>query len=447
MNTLPQLLFKPVDIASIVFVRIAFGIILFINIVGYLYYDFATAVWVEPEFLFKYWGFGWVDVLPAQYLYVLIFIVALSALFISIGFLYRISTVIFFLGFSYLFLLEQSMYLNHYYLVILVALLFIFIPANRSFSVDALIWPGIRSNTINAWCLWILMFQIGVVYFFGGLAKLNPDWLRGWPLWMWLNQGYIGSSEHKVFFVYFVAYFGLLFDLFIVPLLLYRRTRLLGFMLAIAFHITNKLLFNIGIFPYLSLVLTTLYFSPSWPRKLLSSEMPQIKVRNNIEQTNTLSSIQKVTLFFLTIYIAFQVLFPLRHFLYPGYVSWTEEGHKFSWHMKLRDKKGSIKFYIRDPIRNKEWELNPSVYLNARQKRMVSTRPYMMIQFAHFMEEQFRALGYKDVEVRVNARVSLNGRKKQIIIDPNVDLTMHRHTIRHSPWIMPLVEPLRDKNH
>jgi len=47
------------------------------------------------------------------------------------------------------------------------------------------------------------------------------------------------------------------------------------------------------------------------------------------------------------------------------------------------------------------------------------------------------------VEVRVKAKVSLNGRRKQLIIDPNTDLTMYNDSLMPAEWILPLTKPLR----
>ncbi len=80
--------------------------------------------------------------------------------------------------------------------------------------------------------------------------------------------------------------------------------------------------------------------------------------------------------------------------------------------MKLRDKYGSITYQIRDPKTGNTWDLTPEIYLTKRQKRMLAARPYLAIQFAHYIEEQFKIKGFENVEVRVKAKVSLNGRRK-----------------------------------
>jgi len=443
LNKIITSLLRPVDISSIVFFRIVFGIILFLQVGAYIFSGYVDQIWIEPDYHFKYYGFHWVGVLTGNYLYSVVAIVSISALFIAIGFLYRISALLFFIGFTYLFLLEQSTYLNHYYLIILISFLLNFIPAHRYFSIDSLIWPHLRCRWISSWCIWILMFQIGLVYIFGGLAKINWDWLHGWPLRIWLDEGYIGTHPDKEFFVYLVSYAGLLFDLLIIPLLLFRKTRIFGFLLALIFHLTNKALFNIGIFPYISLAMTTLYFSPDWPRKLFNNNFitEQFADYKSLK-FESLKKSQQLLLLFLALYIFIQIFIPLRHLLYRGNVSWTEEGHNFAWHMKLRDKNGSITFNIRDPKTGNVWELNPQIYLTKRQKSKLATRPYLAIQFAHYIEEQFNGMGYKNVEVRAKAKVSLNGRKKQLIIDPNIDLTMYEDSIMPAQWILPLTKPL-----
>ena len=444
MDKLLTSLFKPIDISSIVFFRVLFGILLFLQVGSYLFTGYIDQIWLEPDYHFKYYGFHWVKVLPSDYMYALVTGVSVSALFIALGFLYRISTVIFFLGFSYLFLLEQAVYLNHYYFVILVSFILVFIPANRCFSIDSLIWPRIKNVWISSWCLWLLIFQISVVYIFGGIAKLNMDWLQGWPLWIWLNESNIGSYN-KEFLVYALSYGGLLFDLLIVPLMLYRRTRVFGFILAVVFHMTNRLLFNIGIFPYFSIVMTTLYFSPDWPRKMIGSFLPPVQIPpQRAVKFPDLKPGERTVLIVLSVFVAFQVVMPLRHFFYPGNVSWTEEGHNFAWHMKLRDKSGKITFEIRDPKTGNKWDLDPEIYLTKRQRHKMATRPYLAMQFAHYIEDQFKEMGYENVEVTAKARVSLNGRKKQTIIDPNVDLTMYKDSLMPAHWILPLTKPLKE---
>lgn len=143
------------------------------------------AFWVEPAFHFTYYGFGWIQPWPGIGMYVHFAALAVLALLVALGLFYRMSIALFCVGFTYVFMLDQTAYQNHFYLVCLLSFLMIFVPANRVFSLDAMRRPG--GETVPAWSLWILRFQMGVVYFFGGIAKLNGDWLRGEPMTIWLS--------------------------------------------------------------------------------------------------------------------------------------------------------------------------------------------------------------------------------------------------------------------
>jgi hypothetical protein len=62
------------------------------------------------------------------------------------------------------------------------------------------------------WNLFILKFQVFVVYFFGRIAKINPDWLQGEPLRHWLDPDELPIIDGWLNFemwVYFFSYGGL----------------------------------------------------------------------------------------------------------------------------------------------------------------------------------------------------------------------------------------------
>lgn len=423
---------RPVDIASTVVFRIAFGAIMFWEVWRYLYFDRIEHHFINTLFSFKYYGFEWVHAWPGNGMYWHFYLLGALAAMITTGLLYRLAAPLFFLGFTYIFLLDQSLYLNHFYLICLISFILIFIPANRAFSLDSLLRPSIHSDTIPVWCVWLLRFQVAIPYFFGGVAKLNHDWLTGSPLRDWLaKRGHyqvIGDFLQTEGGAYFFSYGGLLLDLFIVPFLLWRKTRVPAFILAILFHLTNAWIFNIGIFPWTMIAATTIFFEPDWPRRLLGIRNP------SIFQTAKVSYSQVVL---LAVFCLLQILVPLRHFLYPGTVHWTEEGHRFAWHMKLRDKKGTTRFKLIYPKTNRVVMIDPRQFLNRRQYGKMSTRPDMTLQFAHFLSKRFGTDGEKP-EVYVDSRVSLNGRPPQPLIDPDVDLASEERNLRHAEWIISL---------
>ena len=155
---------------------------------------------------------------PGRGMYIHFYVLGIATACIMVGFLYRIAAPIFFLAFTYLFLLEQARYLNHFYLVCLISFLMCFLPAERSFSVDALLRRNIRSDTVLGWTLWLLRAQLGIPFFYGGIAKLNSDWVSGGePMQIWLRPltkdptfGHLFATN---WVVYGFAIGGLLLDL------------------------------------------------------------------------------------------------------------------------------------------------------------------------------------------------------------------------------------------
>lgn len=428
-------LFKPIDIASLVYFRIVFGLILAIEVVRFFVHGWIQDDYIDPVFHFTYFGFEWVKPWPGIGMYLHFLLMGAAALFMAAGLFYRVAACVTFLTFTYVFLLEQAAYLNHWYLMCLLAFLMIFIPAHRGLSVDAMMRRKLRSDYVPAWTLWLLLGQLSVVYIYGGIAKLNGDWMRGEPMRAWLmgrtDIPVIGPLLDHEWFVLLLNHGGLAFDLFIVPLLLWRRTRWFALIWAAGFHLLNSQFFNIGVFPWLMLAATLLYFPPEWPRKLW--RLPR-------RRASPVFAASPVIVALIAVYVLLQVLVPIRYVLYPGSVHWTEEGHRFAWHMKLRSKNARAKFFVTDPAANKTWEVKPRDYLTSFQASKMPPRPDMILQFAHFLARQQAAEKGIDhpLEVRVLATASLHGREKQLLIDPSVNLATERRSLAHARWIVPL---------
>lgn len=440
-NTILQKLFEPSDIAILVYFRIIFGAIMLWEVFRYFEHDWIDKYWIEPTFHFTYYGFDWLRPWPGDGMYFHFIAIGILSVCIMIGFKYRISTILFFFAFSYMFLLEESRYLNHFYLISLVSFVMMFVPAHKALSFDSWWNKKIRTDFVPAWSLWLLRIQIGVTYFFGGVAKINEDWLNGNPLRFWLADRadtfpILGQFFTEEWFVFFFAYSALLMDLVAVPFLLWKRSRIFAYGILVLFHVLNSQLFSLGIFPWFMIFATLIFFDPSWPRiffkKFKTARKPQIRV-------SSLTKNQKIVLSLFLIFIIFQVAMPLRHYAYPGNVSWTEEGHNFSWHMKLRDKDTTyIEFFATDPKTGETWSIDHYEDLTERQVSKMSTRPHMILQYSHFIAENLREEGYDDIEIRVKVISSLNGRESQSLIDPNVNLAEHPVTILPKSWIVPL---------
>jgi len=452
-------LFEQVDISSLVFFRIAFGLLSLRWVQLYLHHkqvingkvlivDFVKRYYIEPDIHFKYYGFGWVDPWPGDFMYWHFYALAACCVCIALGLFYRFSMVLFFLGFTYVFLLEQARYLNHYYFMCLLSFLMIFIPANRAFSLDALFRPKIRSQTAPAWMVWILRFQFGVVYFYAGVAKLNWDWLSGSTVEMLMGKR--GVTDPAMIMAMTVV--GLLFDLCVVPLLLYKPTRWFALAAAIVFNVTNAYTFHIDIFPWLMLSGTMLFFSPGWPRQVASwiLTIPGKIQTPPVDTSSGFNTRQKLTLVLLGIYAAFQLLIPLRHHLYPGDANWNCDGHQFAWRMLLREKHPTTYVFRYTCTRDGKPEsgviglIPPWAKVKAQdhwQIRKMLTTPDMILQFAHMQAERLRREGSENIDIRSVVNVRLTGRPAQPLVDPDVNLAEEpRRWITPYPWVLPLKE-------
>ena len=438
--------FAPVDIASLVFFRIAFGLLMIWEVWLYLSRDWIGLLWIRPRFLFKFYGFSWVHPWPGNGLYIHWIVLGVLALFITVGFLCRVSAVLFFVGFTYTFLLDEANYLNHVYLMCLFSFLLIFVPAHRALSVDAWLHARVRSPLIPAWALWMLRTQMGIVYFYGGIAKLSPDWLHGELLRSRLAEHtdfpLVGRFFREEWAVYTMSYGSLLFDLLVVPFLLWRRTRLAAFCTAVLFNAMNARLFNIYVFPWLALAATALFFSPNWPRRILSifgAKKPEAMATKPMGGPLVR---QRIVLSLVFVYIAIQVLVPLRHFLYRGGIEWTLAEHRFSWRMLLVSQRMRAFFYVTDPNSGRTLQVPPRAFLTQRQTDRMAWRPDMVLQFAHYLAETMPRAGPLPLRVEVRALVSLNGRRPQLFIDENVDLAAEERTFGRPRWLLEIHDPL-----
>ncbi|MPZ48120.1 MAG: vitamin K-dependent gamma-carboxylase [Dehalococcoidia bacterium] len=436
-------LLNPVDIASIVFFRIFFGIVSFWHV-----WEQVPGVkreYIDPDFHFSHFGLSFIHPLPGELMNVVFLAMAASTIFIALGFYYRWAAAAFFLLHTYAFLIDQSGYWNHYYLTSLIAFLMIFVPAHRAFSLDVARGAVRQSDFVPAWTLWILRAQMGITYFFAGLAKINSEWMAGRPMDHYLenHQDFplIGRFFTEPLVMDLATYLGMSFDLLVLPLLLWKPTRYFAMAAVVGFHLFNSLIFNIEVFPWLAIAATLLFLEPGWPRlgnqwrRLTETPGPDL-----VPVRTGLSNPQKAIAGVLAVYFLVQVLMPLRHYAYPGNTEWTSEGYFFSWRMLLADKEGRIQFHIRDKATGDVCRIDVGSYVAGYQASKLSERPDMMVQFANRVADRYMTLRGQDIEVYAWSEVTLNGRPYLGFIDPTVDLTQEERSLGHHSWIIPLDE-------
>ena len=446
-------LIEPVDIAWLVAFRVLFGAVMFVGMLRFIQSGWIDRFYDQPVFFFKYWGFSWVPVAPVATIYAIYIGLAVLALFIAVGFLYRLSVGLFAVGFTYTELLDVTNYLNHYYLVTLLCVLLCALPAHRAFSLDVWLRPALRASRVPGWTLWLLRFQIAVVYGFAGLAKLNSDWLLyAQPLEIWLRARtetpLVGGLFDELWVAYFFSWAGFLYDSTIVIWLSWRRTRPYAYLAVLFFHTMTHVLFNIGLFPFIMTVGALVFFAPSWPRRFSglgrrlfrsAADGRECSTDGPVALTTRRPRLRQLGFAVMAVYCLFQVLVPLRHYAYPGDVAWNEEGMRWSWKVMLREKHGSVTYFVHFPDTGRVLQVPPRYYLDSRQEREMAGQPDLILQLAHHIADEFRARGYPGVEVHAEALVSWNGRPAAHLIDPDVDLARIDDGLARKHWV--LAEP------
>lgn len=429
--------FERRDLAGLAAFRILFGAMMCFGVVRFVAQGWIETVFVEPEFFFKYPGLAWLEVPGPDLLYAEFIALAVLAFCISIGLFYRVAIVAFGLGFLHVQLLDVTNYLNHYYLVVLLCGLMSLMPLSGIWSVDARLFG--RRSTAPGWMTDLLRAQVAIVYIFAGLAKLEADWLlHAQPLNLWLNARdelpLVGGLFGELWFAYAMSWAGFLYDLTIPLWLSLERTRRFAYLAVVVFHAFTLALFDIGMFPAIMVISTTVFFSSDWPRRFLRAGSPVFLELGPVASPGPFLRLAPILVFAL--YLAFQVAFPLRHYRAAGTVLWNEVGMRYAWKVMVREKNGSVEYRVRDAKTGRSWHVNPRRYLDLRQTMEMSGQPDLIAQLAHHVAHDFRRRGVDRVEVFVDAWVSLNGRKPSRLIAPDVDL-LRVGGLDPTAWILP----------
>jgi vitamin K-dependent gamma-carboxylase len=455
MKTWIELIIKrldtPTDTASIVLLRIVFGLLMFWEMTRYYYNGWIRELYVKPQFYFQYEWFQWLKPLPEEAMYLLFASLAILSLMITLGLFYRISTILFFLGFSYFFLLERAIYNNHYYLICMLSLMLTLAPLHKSWSLDVLRGSVAHKDKLPALWLWIFRLHMGIVYFYGGIAKFDHDWLNGLASQILMGEGNRGTFLEPLmqyeWVPYIYAWSGMLFDLLIPFLMLWKRTRNLAFLSVIIFHTTNNFVFSIGVFPMLALMLTLIYYDAGFPRRIVPNKIKiwvsGVYRKRLLERNQAISASHSQTrpLFFafLGIYFLIQLLIPFRHLTYPGWTTWHEEGHDFAWRMMLRQKTSRMTFNVTHPVTGEQRYAEPEDYLNFLQLKLMGN-PRLLLQFAHHLDSLVQKNAGFDPIITARFEVSMNGREFRYLVDPNVDLSEIPKFEPSFLWVKPFGE-------
>ncbi len=430
-------LFTQIDNSALIIFRVFFGFLIAAEAIGAIFTGWVRKTLVEPQFTFSFIQFDFLQPLPGYGMYVYFAIMGLVGILVMIGYKYRWSIIAYTILWAGVYFMQKASYNNHYYLLLLLCMMMSILPAGNYFSLDVKLNPSLKKIAMPRWCVLIIIAQLWIVYTYASVAKLYPDWLsyRVAKNLMVSRAHYpiVGDLLQEHWTHVSITYFGILFDLLIIPLLLWKRTRVAAFFISIFFHLFNSIVFQIGIFPYMSLAFSVFFFSKETIHRIFMKKK-EFYTGNEI----IVPSYKKWLIPVMIIWFTIQITLPVRHWLIPGDVLWTEEGHRMSWRMMLRGRSGITSFYIvdkNDPEAKKKL-ISKRQYLSRKQLRLANSKPDAMWQFAQYLKKKYKAEG-KDIAVYVKSKVSVNGKKRKLYIDPNVDLaSVSWNHLSTNPWIL-----------
>ncbi len=426
---------QSVEGCSLAVLRIALGTIAAFSALRIWANGWIDTLYVSPNHL-RYPLMAWVPTPDRSGVVLLLFIVVLSSVALACGWHTRGAACFLLISFGWLEFIDVSTYLNHYWFVTMTTALMLVAPVDTCFAVRP------TDRAVHPW--WIVVFRIhvGAVYAFAGLAKLHSDWIQdAVPLRWWLparsELPFIGGLLEQRPTAYLLSWAGAIFDLSIVFALCWKRTRLVAWFILIAFHISTWILFPIGVFPWLMIAMSTIFFNPGWPRYISQRALHRFNLPDRAPkqswQSTLLPSRRKHSVL-LAAWIMIVVLLPLRHHVVPGDARWTMEGYRFSWNVLLTERSGSVQFHIVNQARTTTITTDAKELFTPLQWSTMANDPELIRQTAHLLARQ---RGTKGSSVFVDAFVSLNGRRAVRIIDPTVDLAAEPYRALGQPWILP----------
>lgn len=428
---------RPIDNSALVLFRVFYGFLVACEAFGAILTGWVKDVFITPQFTFTFIGFEFLQPLPGVGMYVYFFFMGICGLFIMLGYRYRLAAFSFALLWTGVYLMQKSSYNNHYYLLMLLAYIMAFLPAHKYLSIDALRRPNLKMQIMPNGIRWFIIAQLFIVYTYASIAKMSEGWVNLSFIEVLMatkkNMPLVGDLLQERWVHVVVAAYGLVFDLLVIPALLWHKTRKLFFMLSLFFHLFNSAVLQIGIFPYLSLAFCLFFFPTEVLRKVFKLPKSQSRISDGSFYVTT--SFRLGTFLGLG-YLTVQMLLPIRHHFIKGDVLWTEEGHRLSWRMMLRTRSGYARIKVVDKATGQDVFINLKDYVSPKQERQVYSYPDFAWQFAQKLKRDYESKG-KEVSVYFDGKVSVSGGTYRPLIDPTIDLASAPwYHFKHNPWII-----------
>ena len=424
---LKQLLNKQVNNVSLTLFRVLFGLVLAAEGFGAILTGWVNDVYVDTAYNFQFFGFEWLGIFHGTPMYLVFMGLGTCGVMMALGYRYRVASFGYAVLWSITYLGQKSSYNNHYYLMFLLTWMSVFIPANRRFSLDVKQDRVEPSNQLPFYLNYFYVMMFAVVYFYAAKNKIYPDWLDGRFIALSTKDSFIhqipilGEVIKQSWYPVLVAWCAILYDGLVIPALIWKRSRKLAIIFSVIFHIYTSIVYQVGVFPYMSLAILMFFVSDNWLEKWIGP---------GIEGSYRKKWAMSLNIFLIILSLHF--LIPLRHHLIPGNVFYTEEGHRCSWRMMLRSKSGYVKIKVIrangdvDYIKYKD-------SLSPKQRRLLYKCPDVLYTYVQKVKKEYPG---EDIKIHADVRVGLNGRSYKQLVSPEVDLSKVKwNYFWHNDWV------------
>lgn len=408
----------------------------------YIRIDYAFQFMAGPEILFSYPYFEFVQPLPVDLLRGIQWLMLLSAVLMTAGLFTRWASGFFFISFSYFTLIDKTLFNNHLYLFMLLALLFAFVDSERCYSLRNRFRAKPVPPYVESWQIYVFRFMVFLVYFYGGVMKLDREWLSGNIAESALIAKGVGDMP---LLNAFFTYGGVGYDLLIGFLLLYKPTRAVAVVFVLFFNLTNHfyLFDDIGIFPFTMIACTVVFFDPERTAHFMNrlTGAPAVRKKDRPKPAAATWDWRKKWIATgLGFFLAFQLLFPFRYLLFTDNPEWSGIAERFSWRMKMQTRAvDRFEMTIQDLPNGQPQPVTHEAFLSFNQLKHLTNDPYNIIQLSQYLAEEAKRRGMKNPTVRADVRVRYNRRPPQPMIVTEAPLEQQTiDPFAPQNWLVPL---------
>lgn len=438
MSRVENFMKQPIPAYGLAVFRILLGILLSINLYGYIQMGLVEHGIMAPKLMLTYDGFEFIKPYSTGFMNGILYVALGSAILITLGLFTRVAAVFYFITHTYLLFIDAFIFNNHIYLFSLLGFWLIFVDSDKVLSLRRLIFKTDKADIfIPTWHVAILAAHFFIAYFYGGLTKFNSEWLlRQEPMRSaLLAKAHMWPILKNEAVVYFFTYGGLIVDLALGFLLIFKRTRWIGVTIVLLFNLTNAIIFrDIDIFPFVMITSLVLFFN-QWTVAKWFKITPPAEVISNVH-----FDLKPAMKIFIYSYLVFQLLFPLRFIVLPNPVDWSGIANKFSWRMKVQARNlEECYFVVEDAKSDIKYNVNPGQFLHTEQVGMLGKDARLPVKVARYLAKESKKFNVKEPIVRAFIKLSYNGHPSQYYLNTDYDLTKVQYSaFKKLEYLMPL---------